>query len=61
MTQRDYGKSDGSSALQSTGAIPEVWSGKPVNKSYPRIGRGVISNTDYSKDVNRRKKKKKLK
>lgn len=69
---RDYGKetqhfalgggvSPSGNALQSTGAIPEIWSGKPVNKSYAKTVRGTLANTDYSKDVNRRRKKKKIK
>ena len=61
MTQRDYGKGDSGNALQSTGAIPEVWSRKVPTKGYPGTVRSSLSNTNYSKDVNRRKKKKKVK
>jgi hypothetical protein len=54
---QDYGKASSGSALQASGAIPEKWSGKTVNKSYPRLGLGVISNKDYEKVVKRKKKK----
>ncbi len=71
MTQRDYGKtqsyalgggvSASGNALQASGAIPEVWSRKVINKGYPGTVRSSISNTDYGKDVRKRKKKKKIK
>jgi hypothetical protein len=58
---REYPKeyAQGGSVLQASGAIPEIWSGKPVNKSYAKTLRSTLYNTDYSKDVNRRRKKKK--
>jgi hypothetical protein len=53
---QDYSKASGS-ALQASGAIPEKWSTKVRNKGYPGTVLSSISNTDYSKEIKRKKKK----
>src|SRR6478609_3575982 len=39
------------SSLQSTGFIPEIWSGKLVEKFYASTVLAAISNTDYEGEI----------
>src|ERR1039457_6760375 len=40
-----------SNTLQATGFIPEVWSGKLIEKFYASTVLGAISNTDYEGEI----------
>src|SRR3954466_7984353 len=46
-----YPTGSSSNNLQATGFIPEIWSGKLIEKFYASTVLGAISNTDYEGEI----------